>query len=609
MCGIMGLLAEAGQQAAPVLLDGLRRLEYRGYDSAGVATLVNGHIVRRRAAGKLCQLERSLQGSPLAGNIGIAHTRWATHGAPTEDNAHPHATDRVAVVHNGIIENFRVLRRELIESGCQFKSETDTEVIPHLITRYLAQGLAPKVAAAEAIKRLEGAYALVIMFAGERDLLLGARRGSPLVVGVSGHTMYLASDAMALAPFTQDIAYLEDGDCVEINGRGFKVCDGAGAPAAREPRRTTLTAVLGGKGQYAHFMHKEIFEQPATLAQTLRRYCSPAEKRVDLPELSRDLANLPKLTMVACGSSYYACLVGKYWLEHIAGLPVEVDLASEFRYRATPLPRGGAALFVSQSGETADTLAALRHTRAHGQHILSVVNVAESSIARSSDVVFQTLAGPEIGVASTKAFTAQLMALACFALAVGRERGVLSPEHEAYLTAALLRVPSLVEDVLAQESAIRGLAQTAHRADRMFYISRGSCYPIALEGALKVKEIAYLPAEGYPAGELKHGPIALVDEHVPVVVLAPRDALFDKTASNLQEVAARRGQVVLLSDAAGVTAFREQAAAALVLPEMEPFVAPIIYTVAVQLLGYHIAVLRGTDIDQPRNLAKSVTVE
>jgi glutamine---fructose-6-phosphate transaminase (isomerizing) len=609
MCGIMGLLAEAGQRAAPVLLDGLRRLEYRGYDSAGIATLVNGHIVRRRAAGKLHQLERSLQESPLAGNIGIAHTRWATHGAPTEDNAHPHATNRVAVVHNGIIENFRVLKRELIESGCQFKSETDTEVIPHLITHYLAQGLAPKVAAAEAIKRLEGAYALVIMFAGEHDLLLGARRGSPLVVGVSAPAMYLASDAVALAPFTQDIVYLEDGDCVEISSAGFKAFDAAGAPAARESRRTTLTAVLGGKGEYAHFMQKEIFEQPATLAQTLGRYCSPTERRVDLPELSCDLASLPKLTMVACGSSYYACLVGKYWLEHIAGLPVEVDLASEFRYRATPLPRGGAALFLSQSGETADTLAALRHTRARGQHILSVVNVAESSIARSSDVVLQILAGPEIGVASTKAFTAQLMVLACFALAVGRARGVLSPGHEAYLTAALFRVPSLVKEVLALQSAFGGIAQTTHRAERMFYISRGSCYPIALEGALKVKEIAYLPAEGYPAGELKHGPIALVDEHVPVVVLAPRDALFDKTASNLQEVAARRGQVILLSDAAGAAALQEHVTAALVLPEVEPFVAPIIYAVAVQLIGYHIAALRGTDIDQPRNLAKSVTVE
>ncbi len=465
------------------------------------------------------------------------------------------------------------------------------------------------MAAAEAIKRLEGAYALVIMFAGEPDLLLGARRGSPLVVGVSGPATYLASDAIALVPFTRDIVYLEEGDLAHISRRGFKVYDAAGALAARQSRRTTLTASPVGKGEYAHFMQKEIFEQPAVLTQTLRRYRSPTAGHVELPKLPFDLATLPKLTMVACGSSYYACLVGKYWLEHIAGVPVEVDVASEFRYRATPLPQGGAALFVSQSGETADTLAALRHTRAHGQHILAVVNVAESSMARSSDVVFQTLAGPEIGVASTKTFTAQLMVLACLTLAAARARGVLSPGHEAYLTAALLQVPSLVTEVLAQESALRQLAQTTHLADRMFYISRGSCYPIALEGALKVKEIAYLPAEGYPAGELKHGPIALVDDHVPVVVLAPRDALFEKTASNLQEVAARRAHVILMSDATGTSALQEHAAAVLVLPEVEPFVAPMIYAVAVQLLGYYIAVLRGTDIDQPRNLAKSVTVE
>ncbi len=607
MCGIIGILSSG--DVAPQLLDGLRRLEYRGYDSAGVATLVNGRIERRRAEGKLVNLAAELDADPLPGDVGIGHTRWATHGVPNEANAHPHATHRVAVVHNGIIENFQSLRAELAADGYNFESDTDTEAIAALITRELDGGASTTQAVAATLRRLEGAFALAIIFAGEHDMMVGARRGSPLAIGYGDGEMFLGSDALALAPLTKRICYLEEGDWAVVTRYGADIYDEDGALAEREVRETELSGALIGKGNYGHFMQKEIFEQPAVVGDTLQSFINAATREVTLPPLPFDLATVPRITVVACGTACYAGWVAKYWLERVARVPVEIDVASEFRYREAPLPEGGVALFVSQSGETADTLAALRHCRKLGQHVVSVVNVSESSIARESDVVLRTLAGPEIGVASTKAFTTQLAVLACFVIAAGQARGTIDSDRAAALAGALTEVPSRMAEVLNHDDDLRALAVDVAEARDVLYLGRGTAYPIALEGALKLKEISYIHAEGYAAGEMKHGPIALIDDSVPVIVLAPPDELFEKTLSNVQEVIARGGKVVFMSDAVGVDRLGAQAWASVVMPLVDDFVAPLLYAIPVQLLAYHTAVVKGTDVDQPRNLAKSVTVE
>jgi glucosamine--fructose-6-phosphate aminotransferase (isomerizing) len=607
MCGIIGIIGKA--PVAPLLVDGLRRLEYRGYDSAGIATLVNGSIGRRRAEGKLNNLAALLDKDPIEGTIGIGHTRWATHGRPTEANAHPHANDRVALVHNGIIENFQELRSELAQKGHKFETETDTEVIVHLLTEFLNQQMTPQEAVSESLVRLQGAFALAIVFAGRHDLMVGARAGSPLAVGYGDGEMYLGSDALALAPLTDRITYLEEGDWVELTRDNAIVHDGTGAVVKREIKQTAVSGALIGKGQYRHFMQKEIFEQPAVIGDTMRSYFNPVQRSIELPEMPFDLGKLPRITISACGTAYLAGWVAKYWLEQIARQPVELDIASEFRYREAPMPEGGVSLFISQSGETIDTLAALHYACAQGQKILSVVNVPDSAIARASDMVLQTVAGPEIGVASTKAFTTQLTVLACLAIAVGRARGAIGPEAEAELSTALTEVPARVAEILNHDERIKEIAQFVAEARDVLYLGRGSMYPIALEGALKLKEISYIHAEGYAAGEMKHGPIALIDETVPVIVCAPSGPLFEKTASNVQEVVARGGQVILISDKAGIEKVGETAVTSIEMPTIHPFVAPILYSLPVQLLAYHTAVIKGTDVDQPRNLAKSVTVE
>ncbi len=607
MCGIIGILSSG--DVALKLLEGLKRLEYRGYDSAGVATLVDGRIERRRAEGKLVNLATELDTDPLPGDVGIGHTRWATHGAPNQANAHPHATHRVAVVHNGIIENFQSLRAELAEAGHNFESDTDTEAIAALITRELDDGATTTQAVAATLRRLEGAFALAIIFAGEHDMMVGARRGSPLAVGYGDGEMFLGSDALALAPLTKKICYLEEGDWAVVTRDGAAIYDADGAEADREVRETELSGALVGKGNYGHFMQKEIFEQPTVVGDTLQSFVNAATREVTLPPLPFDLAAVPRITVVACGTACYAGWVAKYWLERVAGIPVEIDVASEFRYREAPLPEGGVALIVSQSGETADTLAALRHCRKLGQYVVSVVNVSESSIARESDVVLRTLAGPEIGVASTKAFTTQLAVLACFVIAAAQARGAIDGARAVALAGALTEVPSRMAEVLNHDGDLRALAVDLAEARDVLYLGRGTAYPIALEGALKLKEISYIHAEGYAAGEMKHGPIALIDESVPVIVLAPPDALFEKTLSNVQEVIARGGKVVFMSDATGVERLAKQAWASVAMPRVDDFVAPLLYAIPVQLLAYHTAVVKGTDVDQPRNLAKSVTVE
>jgi glucosamine--fructose-6-phosphate aminotransferase (isomerizing) len=606
MCGIIGILGKGS--AAPLLLDGLRRLEYRGYDSAGIATLANGHIERRRAQGKLCNLAALLEDAPLPGTVGIGHTRWATHGRPNETNAHPHATDRVAVVHNGIIENFQELRTELEGLGHRFETETDTEVVAHLLTRYLEEQKTPEEAMAAAMARLRGAFALAIIFAGRHDLMIGARRGSPLVVGYGEGEMFLGSDALALAPLTRRLCYLEEDDWTVVRADGATIYQD-GRPVDRPIRQTALSGALIGKGNYRHFMLKEIHEQPAVVGDTLRAYVDPFARKVALPALPVDLATLPRLTIVACGTAYLAGLVGKYWLEQVARLPVEIDIASEFRYREAPLPAGGATLVISQSGETLDTLAALRYARSQGQPILAILNAPESTMARESDLTLPTLAGPEIGVASTKAFTTQLIVLACLAIAAARARGALDAAGEARLTEALLELPARLAEALGQAAAAQRVAEQVAGARDVLYLGRGTAYPIALEGALKLKELSYIHAEGYAAGEMKHGPIALIDDAVPVIVVAPPGPWFEKTLSNLQEVVARGGRAILLSDADGVARAGAKLAAAIALPAADPFVAPVLYALPVQLLAYHAAVLKGSDVDQPRNLAKSVTVE
>ena len=607
MCGIIGIVGRG--EAPDLLLEGLKRLEYRGYDSAGIATLVNGNIERRRAEGKLENLEALLGDDPIGGTIGIGHTRWATHGRPNETNAHPHATNRAAIVHNGIIENFQPLRAELEGMDHEFFTDTDSEVVAHLLTRYLDEGMAPVDATRATLGRLEGAFALAIIFAGEHELMIGARRGSPLAVGFGEGEMYLGSDSLALAPLTQKICYLDEGDWAEITPGGVTIHDESGKIAERPVRLTANTGAATGKGDFPHFMLKEIFEQPGVIGDTLYSFVNPQTRTIELPDMPFEWAEIPKVTLVACGTSSYAALVAKYWFEEIAGISVEWDIASEFRYRAPHLPKGGVAFFISQSGETADTLAALRFAREQGQHIVALVNVPESSIAREADLVLGTHAGPEIGVASTKAFTTQLTVLACLVIAAAKARGTIGHDREAALSAALMEVPARAADVLNHDEKLRAIAGHVAEASDVIYLGRGVSFPIALEGALKLKEISYIHAEGYAAGEMKHGPIALIEDDVPVIVIAPGDALFEKTASNTQEVIARGGKVIFFSDADGVAAFEGKAAEVVALPSVDPFVAPILYAIPVQLLAYHTAVAKGTDVDQPRNLAKSVTVE
>jgi glucosamine--fructose-6-phosphate aminotransferase (isomerizing) len=609
MCGIVGILST--EPAAAQAIEALKRLEYRGYDSSGVASLSgDGRIERLRAEGKLKNLAAKLASHPLSGLLAIGHTRWATHGRPTEDNAHPHATDRVAVVHNGIIENFRELRAELEGEGVKFSSETDTEAVVHLVDRALRKTNDPTKAIAEILPRLKGAFALGFVFAGHDNLLIGARQGAPLASGYGDGEMYLGSDALALAPFTDTVTYLEEGDWVVLSREGAEFHDLTNAVVKRAKQKSGAGAYLVDKGNHRHFMAKEIAEQPEVVGRTLAHYLDMNAGKVRLPvELPFDWKALNRITITACGTASYAGHVAKYWFEQLARIPVEVDVASEFRYREAPLSEGGLAIFISQSGETADTLAGLRYAKSQGQSILSVVNVPTSSIARESDVVIPTLAGPEIGVASTKAFTCQLTALACLAIAAGRARGTLSEGDEQAFVSDLVAVPALMVEALKSEAHIEHVAHDMAKAKDVLYLGRGTSYPLALEGALKLKEISYIHAEAYAAGELKHGPIALIDETLPVIVIAPHDSIYEKTVSNMQEVAARGGRIILISDREGLHAAGLKPVAGIEMPKMNPRFAPIVYSVSVQLLAYHAAVALGKDVDQPRNLAKSVTVE
>ncbi len=615
MCGIIGIVGSAS--VADRLVDGLKRMEYRGYDSAGICTLHDGALARRRAEGRLANLVTVLAADPAPGHVGIAHTRWATHGAPTAANAHPHATGEVAIVHNGIIENFKELRIELAAAGRVFESETDSEVVAHLISAEVERGADPADAVREVLPRLRGAFALAIAFRQHPDLLIGARLGSPLVLGYgpegagdgNGAEMYLGSDALALAPLTQRIAYLEEGDWVVLRRDSAQVYDAEGAPVTREIRTSGASAAAVEKGNYRHFMQKEIFEQPTVVAQTLASYLRRSDNSVALPQIDFDLSQVRRLTIVACGTSFYAGMVAKYWFEQFARVPVDIDVASEFRYRNPVLEDGGLALFISQSGETADTLAALRHCKANGQTIGVVVNVPTSTMAREADLLLPTHAGPEIGVASTKAFTCQLAVLAALAANMAVKKGQLSREEEAEIVRHLLEAPAALNAALAHDEDIAAMAHLIAPARDVLYLGRGQDYPLALEGALKLKEISYIHAEGYAAGEMKHGPIALIDDAVPVVVIAPSGPLFEKTVSNMEEVRARGGQVVLISDAKGIAEAGEGCIAAIEMPVAHPLIVPLVYAVPVQLLAYHVAVLKGTDVDQPRNLAKSVTVE
>jgi glutamine---fructose-6-phosphate transaminase (isomerizing) len=608
MCGIVGILGN--EPVAWSLVSALKRLEYRGYDSAGIATIESDGIERLRAPGKLSELERKLDGKKLNGTAGIGHTRWATHGVPNEINAHPHIAGKVAIVHNGIIENYRELKNELEAAGVVFTTQTDTEVVAHLLNRALASGNSPQRAVQQTLGRLEGAFALAIMFTDHRDLMIGARHGPPLAVGHGDGQMFLGSDAIALAPFTNRVTYLEDGDWAVLSRRSLAIYDAGGDEVERQMSFTQASSLLVDKGNHRHFMAKEIAEQPEVVGHTLAEYVNFAERRVVLPEnLPFDFARLDRLTITACGTAYLAGLTAKYWFEKFARLPVDVDIASEFRYREAPLAKNGLALVVSQSGETADTLAALRYCKSHGQHTAAIVNVPESTIARESDIVLRTYAGPEIGVASTKAFTCQLAVLACLAIAAGKMRGELTGVQEQELVGALNELPRHMNDILKHEKHIGEVARRIADARDVLYLGRGINFPIALEGALKLKEISYIHAEGYAAGELKHGPIALIDETVPVIVLAPRDELYEKTISNMEEVAARGGRIVLITDRRGAAAGAGRSFEMIEIPDAHPFIAPLLYAVPVQLLAYHAAVFIGTDVDQPRNLAKSVTVE
>ena len=608
MCGIVGILGN--KPVADSIVEALRRLEYRGYDSSGVATLVNGGIERRRAVGKLKNLADLLVREPLSGTSGIGHTRWATHGGVTETNAHPHIVDGVVVVHNGIIENFRALKDELAAEGVVFTTQTDTEVVAQLLARALKHGLAPREAVRQVLARLEGAFALAILFRGEDDLMIGARNGPPLAVGHGEGEMFLGSDAIALSPFTHRITYLEDGDWVVLTHDSMEIFDADGRKVTRPMSFSQASSMLIDKGKHRHFMAKEIAEQPEVVGHTLAEYVDFAEHTIRVPEkLPFDFAALDRITITACGTASYAGLTAKYWFERVARLPVEVDIASEFRYREAPLPKNGLAIVISQSGETADTLAALRYCKAQGQHTLAIVNVPESTIARESEVVFRTFAGPEIGVASTKAFTCQLTALACLAILAGKQRGTISPDQERELVGALIMAPRYMAEILKEERHIADVARDVATARDVLFLGRGINFPIALEGALKLKEISYIHAEGYAAGELKHGPIALIDENVPVIVIAPHDELYEKTISNMEEVAARGGKIILITDDQGMQGNGDRAFRAIRVPKAHAFISPLLYAVPVQLLAYHAAVIIGTDVDQPRNLAKSVTVE
>jgi glucosamine--fructose-6-phosphate aminotransferase (isomerizing) len=609
MCGIVGVIGV--ENAATPLLEGLKRLEYRGYDSAGIATLSEGLIDRRRAEGKIINLEQKIKAEPLSGSIGIGHTRWATHGLPNERNAHPHATDKVAVVHNGIIENYNEIKAELSSYQIYFESETDTEVIVRLATHYIHQGDSPQEAANKTFDRLKGAYSLALIFSGEDDLMIGARQGTPLAIGYGDGQMFLASDSYALAPFTNKICFLEDGDRVTLSSKSVRIYNAANDMLDRPIRTTAQSGAVTGKGNYPHFMLKEIYEQPAVIGDTLNSFINPTTGQIALPPAILDaVKKAPRITLIACGTAYYAASVAKYWFEQIARIPVELDVASEFRYREAPMPDNGLAIFISQSGETLDTLEALRYAKSQNQTILSIVNAVETTIERESDYSLNTLAGPEIAVASTKATTCQLTTLACLAIAAAADRGNLNEDQVRDYTDALRHVPSVASDILNHDKAIKEIAASIAKAHYVLYLGRGNLFPIAMEGALKLKEISYITAEGYAAGEMKHGPIALIDDSVPIVVLSPsNDVLFEKTASNVQETVARGGKVFLISDAKGVEALKDNSVWSVTMADVHPFVAPILYAIPVQLLAYHVAVIKGTDVDQPRNLAKSVTVE
>jgi glucosamine--fructose-6-phosphate aminotransferase (isomerizing) len=607
MCGIIGIVGK--EEVADRLVDGLRRMEYRGYDSAGVCTMHGGELIRRRAPGKLVNLVRELARDPAPGTTGIAHTRWATHGAPTAANAHPHATQVLALVHNGIIENFRQLKEALAARGRSFESDTDTEVVAHLLSEAVEAGASPEEAVKATLPQLRGAFALAIAFKDHPDMLIGARLGSPLVLGYGEGETYLGSDALALAPLTQQICYLEEGDWVVVRRDGAQIYDAENRPVSREVTTSGASAAEIEKGQFRHFMQKEIFEQPTVVAQTLRSYIRQVDQSVALPQFDFDLSSINRVTIVACGTSFYAGMVAKYWFEQFARLPADIDFASEFRYREPVMEPGGLALFISQSGETADTLAALRHCKAQGQTIAVVVNVPTSSMAREADLLLPTHAGPEIGVASTKAFTCQLAVLAALAAHMAVKRGRMSRAEEVEVVTHLLEAPASLNAALAHDDEIAAMAHLIAPARDVLYLGRGQDYPLALEGALKLKEISYIHAEGYASGEMKHGPIALIDEAVPVIVLAPSGPLFEKTVSNMQEVRARGGKVVLISDKEGIDEAGEGCLATIEMPKVHPLIAPLVYAVPVQLLAYHVACVKGTDVDQPRNLAKSVTVE
>ncbi|MFS8038035.1 glutamine--fructose-6-phosphate transaminase (isomerizing) [Xanthobacter sp. AM11] len=607
MCGIVGILGKGA--VADHVIESLRRLEYRGYDSAGIATLEHGHLEVCRAEGKLRHLEAKLDKHPLKGHAGIGHTRWATHGKPSERNAHPHATRRVAVVHNGIIENFRELKQELEQQGVAFRSDTDTEIVAQLVDRELLAGREPVAAVAAVLPRLKGAFALAFLFDGQSDLMIAARRGSPLAIGYGKGEMYLGSDAIALGPFTSRISYLEEGDWAVLTREGVEIRDETGRIVERPIQTVPAGALLVDKGNHRHFMAKEIYEQPEVISHTFGHYLDLAAETVCLPEFPFDPKEIQHISITACGTALYAGAVAEYWFERFGRVPVSTDIASEFRYRETPLAPGGVTIVISQSGETADTLASLRYAKECGQKVVAVVNVPTSTIAREADVVLPILAGPEIGVASTKAFTCQLATLACLSVAFGRAKGVLSEEDEHRLVRAFMEVPRLMTEALKLSPEIEVLARTLAKAKDVLYLGRGTNYPLALEGALKLKEISYIHAEGYAGGELKHGPIALIDEKMPVVVIAPHDRIFDKTVSNMEEVAARGGRIILVTDPKGAEAAPVNAVQKLILPEMPATVCPMVYSIPVQLIAYHTAVIMGTDVDQPRNLAKSVTVE
>ena len=608
MCGIVGIVGN--QPVSERLVEALKRLEYRGYDSAGVATIDGGKLQRRRAEGKLVNLESRLREEPLAGTIGIAHTRWATHGAPTERNAHPHFTEGVAVVHNGIIENFAELKDELAAAGAEFQTETDTEVVAHLLAKFRRDGLGRREAMHAMLKRVKGAYALAVLFEDDRSTIMAARNGPPLAIGHGNGEMFLGSDAIALAPFTNEITYLIDGDWAVIGKTGVHIFDFDGNVVERPRQISTAAAFLVDKGNHRHFMEKEIYEQPEVIAHALGHYVNFIENRVVPISDAIDFGKIPSLAISACGTAYLAGLIGKYWFERYARLPVEIDVASEFRSREIPLSPQSAALFISQSGETADTLASLRYCKEHGLKIGAVVNARESSIARESDAVFPILAGPEIGVASTKAFTCQLAVLAALAVGAGKARGTISDEEEQALVKSLAEMPRIMGQVLNSiQPKIESLSRELSKCHDVLYLGRGTSFPLAMEGALKLKEISYIHAEGYAAGELKHGPIALIDENMPVIVIAPHDRFYDKTVSNMQEVAARGGRIILITDEKGAAASKLDTMHTIVLPEVDEIIAPMIFSLPVQLLAYHTAVFMGTDVDQPRNLAKSVTVE